>query len=82
MDEKQKTTINPINKKDNKYFQYPVTVALYHEEVKKDPQRITKVKPFTNEYNWERINVPSEKDDLKIFEKNNVTITVNVLFAK
>ena len=39
-------TINPINKKDNKCFQYALTVALNQEEIKKDPQRITKIKPF------------------------------------
>ena len=27
----------------------------------KDPQRITKIKPFINKYNWQRINYPSEK---------------------
>ena len=31
----KKATINPVNEKDNKYFQYPVTVALNHEEIKK-----------------------------------------------
>ena len=51
----KKATKNPINKKDNKCFQYSVTVALNHEEIKKDPQRITKIKPFTNKYNWEGI---------------------------
>ena len=35
-----------------------------------------------NTYNWERINYPSEKDDWKKFEKNNVTIALNVLYAK
>ena len=74
--------INPINKKDNKYFQNAVTVALNYEEIKKDPQRITKTKPFINKYYWETINFPSEKDDLKKFEKNNVTIALNVLYAK
>ena len=39
----KKVTINPINKKDNKCFQYAVTVALNYEEIKKDPQRITKI---------------------------------------
>ena len=48
---------------------------------KKDPQRITKVKPIINKYNWEEINFPSEKDDSKKFEKNYVTIAVNVLYA-
>ena len=29
----KKATINPINKKDNKCFQYAATVTLNHEEV-------------------------------------------------
>ena len=33
----KKATINPINKKENKYFQYAVTLALNCEEIKKDP---------------------------------------------
>ena len=49
---------------------------------KKNPQRITKLKPFINKYNWERINFPLEKDDWKKFEKNNVTIALNFLYAK
>ena len=55
---------------------------LSHEEIKKDPQKITKIKPFINKYNSEGINVLSEKDDWKKFEKNNVTIALNVLYAK
>ena len=31
----KKATINPINKKDDKCFQYAVTVALNYEEIKK-----------------------------------------------
>ena len=57
--------MNPINKKDNKCFQYAVKVALNHEELKKDLQRITKIKLFINKYNWEGINFPSERDDWK-----------------
>ena len=33
-------------------------------------------------YNLEGINYPSEKDDRKNVEKNNLTIAVNVLYAK
>ena len=55
MDKKQIKTINPINKKDNKCFQYAVAVTLNHEEIKKDPQRITKINPFISKYNWEGI---------------------------
>ena len=38
--------------------------------------------PFINKYNWERINFPSEIDDLKKFEKNNAIIAVIVLYGK
>ena len=31
----KKATINFVNQKDNKYFQYAITVALNHEEIKK-----------------------------------------------
>ena len=78
MDVKQKKTLNPINKKHNKCFQYAVTVALNHEEIKKYPQRINRIKPFTNKCNWEGIHYPSQKDDWK----NNVTIALNVSYAK
>ena len=41
----KKLTVNSKNN-DDKSFQYSVTVALNHEQIKKDPQRITKIKPF------------------------------------
>ena len=78
----KKTTINPINKKYNNCFQYAVTVMLNHEEIKRDLQRIIKIKPFINKYNWQGINFPSEKNDWKKSEKNNVTIALNVLHGK
>ena len=77
----KKSTVNPIIKKD-KCSQYTVTVTLNHEEIKKDLERIPKIKPFIKEYNWKGINFPSEKYNCKIFEKNNVTIALNVLNAK
>ena len=42
-------------------------VTLNLEEIKKNSQRITKIKPFINKNNWERINFPSEKE--KKFKK-------------
>ena len=44
----KKATINPKNN-DDKCFQYTLTVVLNHEKIKKDPQRITKIKPFTDQ---------------------------------
>ena len=38
--------------------------------------------PFINKYNWKEINLPSEKDDWKKLEKNNVSVALNVLYTK
>ena len=37
----KKATINPINEKDNKCFQYAVTVALNYDEIVENPERKT-----------------------------------------
>ena len=63
--------INPIHKKDRKCFEYAFKFALNHEEIRKNSQRITKTKSSINEYNWEAINILSEKNDWKKIEKNN-----------
>ena len=44
--------------------------SLNYEKVRKDPQRITKIKAFIDKYNLEGIHYPSEKDDWIKFEKN------------
>ena len=56
----KKATLNPKNC-DDKCFQYAITVALNHELIKKYPQRITKIKPFIDHYNWKEIIFPSNK---------------------
>ena len=47
---------------------------------------MTKIKPFISKYNWEGINYPSEKDDWKKIDKNdlnvNINLSLNVLYAK
>ena len=47
----KKASINLFSKKDNKCFQYAVTVELNHEKITKDSQIITKIKRFINKYN-------------------------------
>ena len=57
----KKATTNPINKKNNKCFQYAVTVALY--KTGKNTEGTSKSKPFIDKHNWEGINYSSEKED-------------------
>ena len=78
----KKATINPINKKDNKCIQYAITVSLNNEKIEKNPDRISKIKPFIEKHIWEGINYPSIKDDWQNFQKNNLAIALNVLYAK
>ena len=62
----KKSTISPKNN-DDKCFQYAVTLALNHVVIKKDPQRVSKIKPFIEKYNLEDIDFPSTSKDWKIF---------------
>ena len=77
MDKHKKATINPINKKDNKCFQYAIPVVLNHVEIGKDVERIAKIQSFINKYKWKRMK--KKKNDWKAVAKNNVTIALNVL---
>ena len=58
------------------------TIYPINRKDTKDPQRITKIKPFINEYFWEGINFPSEEDDWKKLKKNNLTIALKVLMLQ
>ena len=60
-----------INRKtnDDKCFQYAITVSLNHEQIKKDPQRIAKIKSFINQYSWKDIDFLSHRRDWHEFEK-------------
>ena len=46
----KKATINPKNK-DDKGFQYALTVALNYEQIKDHPERIPKTKAFVDKCN-------------------------------
>ena len=66
----KKATINPKNN-DNKSFQYALTVALNYEKIKTHTERISKIKPFFDQYKWKEISFPLHKKDWKKFELNN-----------
>ena len=76
----KKATINPKNNDDN-CFQYALTVALNHKQIKNHPERISNLKPFIDQYNWKGINFPSHKEDWKKFESNNKSIGLHILFV-
>ena len=75
----KKATINPQNKRDDRSFQYAVTVALNYENIKNNLERISKNTPFIDKYNWKEIDFPSNSKDWKKFESNNKSIALNIL---
>ena len=56
-------TINPKNTRDNECFKYGIIAALHHQEIVRDPQRISKLKPFIDSYNWKDIDFPLHSKD-------------------
>ena len=56
-------TINPKNTEDNECFKYAIIAALHHQEIRRNPQRISKLKPFIDNYNWKDIEFPSHSKD-------------------
>ena len=61
-----------------KCFQY--TLALNLDQINSHPERISKIKPFIEQYNWKDIDFPSTSKDWKKFELNN-EIALNILYV-
>ena len=75
----KKSTINPKNK-DPKCFQYAVTLALNLDRIKRDHQRISKIKSFIDQYNGKYIELPANSKYWKKFELNN-EVALNILYV-
>ena len=60
----KKATVNPKNNDDN-CFQYALTVLLNHQNIEKNPQRLSKIKFFIDQYNWKERNFPSHSKRLE-----------------
>ena len=76
----KKCCINQKNN-DSKCFQYPATLALNINSIDKHHQRITKIKPFIENYNWNDIKFPATKKDWNKFEVNNKNVALNILYV-
>ena len=63
--------------KDN-CFQNALDDALNYQTIKANPERISKLKKYINQYNWKDIKFPSDKENWKKFEQNDKDIALNV----
>ena len=74
-----KTKKEAIINNDNS-FQNALDDALNYQTIKASPERISKLKPYINQYKW-KDKFPSNKEDWRKFEQNNKEIVLNILFA-
>ena len=77
----KKVIINSKNTNDNNCFQYSTAAALNYRNIDHHSERISKLKPFINNYNWDSIDFPAGHKDYSAFEKNNSDIAINILYV-
>ena len=65
----KRATINSKNK-DYDCFKYAITAPLNYDKIKSHPEKISKLIPSINNYNWNGIGFPSHFKDWKKFEEN------------
>ena len=76
----RKAIVNPKYKNDNYCFAYAITIAIYHNEIGKNLNRISnKLLDCTDKLNWNRIDFPASTPDYKRFQKLNEDIALNVI---
>ena len=71
-----------INNNSNNNFQNALDDSLNYQTIEKDPQRISKLKPYINKYNWEGTDFPAGPKEWIKCEKNNKPIALNILYVK
>ena len=57
-----------ITNKDN-CFQNALDDALNYQTIRANPERISKLKAYINQYNWKNIKFPSDKEGWKSLNK-------------
>ena len=76
----KRATINPKSA-DYKCLRDATVAALNYEKIRNHSERISNLKPFFDQYNWNRIEFPSHSKDGKKFEQNNNKIALNILYV-
>ena len=75
---KKKAIINPINS-DMECFKWAVIAAMTWEEIKNNPERISKLKPYEVEFDWKDKVIPCSKEMfvLRNFQRKRPKTMIN-----
>ena len=74
---KKGAIINPKNS-DMGCFKWAVIAAMKWNNIGKDPQRISKLRRYEDDFDWDGMKFPASFRDIKRFESRN-EITINIL---
>ena len=78
----KKPVINLKTRNRKSAIKGAVIVALHHEDSQKDLQRISKLKPYSDLYNWERAGLPCDsQSDRQLQEKQYGHRGKRIIFA-
>ena len=77
---KTKAIINPKNS-DLECFKWAVIAAMRWEEIDRDHQRISKLRRYEDDFDWDGIKFPASIRDIKRFESRN-EIMINILVSE
>ena len=54
---------------------------MNYQNIENNPERISIIKPYIDQYNWKEANFLSHKKDWKKFKSNNISISLNILYG-
>ena len=74
---KKKAIINPKNS-DLECFKWAVIASMRWEEIDRDHQRISKLRRYEDDFDWDGIKLPASIRNIKRFESRN-EIMINIL---
>ena len=77
----KKATINLQNKNNVYCFMYAIGIAFYHNELGKNPGRISKKLDIYSSFNWHNIDFPASYEDYTTFERLNRDVALNILYV-
>ena len=72
----KKVIISPQNEEDDKCFKWAVIAALHHEEIGNNPQRISKLRRFEDDYEWGGLEFSFAINKIDIFDWKNIFVNV------
>ena len=76
----KRCVVNVKNSDDNKCFKWAILSALY--PVEKNAWLVNKYKKYEDQLCWDGLDFPTQLNQIRLFEKNNTSLTVNVYIHK